>query len=117
MFTLPNTQPLYACQGINEYQAEAQCDAGQYPLKYQKVCCSKSTETYAWKAVLRSWRGTGKCRHGSHEMYARRHWYEVVTVSDWIMKLYFDRQPRGGRGGARWWLFSIREPEKSSVSS
>ena len=50
----------------------------------------------------------GKCRHGSHEMYDRKHWYEVVTVSDGIMKLYFDRQPRGGKKEPRWWLFSIR---------
>jgi hypothetical protein len=28
------------------------------------------------------------------------------------MKLYFERQPRGGRKAARWWLFSIREPEE-----
>jgi phosphoribosylglycinamide formyltransferase-1 len=68
--------------------------------------------TICVKAVLRSWRETGKCRHGSPEMYARKHWYEVTTESDGIMKLYFDRQPRLGqkRKGARWWLFSIRGP-------
>jgi len=37
MFTLTNTQPLYACQAINEHQAQAQCDAGQYPIKNQKM--------------------------------------------------------------------------------
>jgi hypothetical protein len=67
--------------------------------------------TVTVQAVLRSWRETGKCRHGSSEMYVRRHWYEVVTSSDGIMKLYFDRQPRGSRKGARWWLFSVREHE------
>ena len=41
---------------------------------------------------------------------------EVATVSDGTMKLYFERQPRGGRKGARWWLLSIREPEESSFS-
>jgi phosphoribosylglycinamide formyltransferase-1 len=64
--------------------------------------------TITVKAILRSWRETGKCRHGSPEMYVRKHWYEVATVSDGIMKIYFDRHARGGRGGARWWLFSIR---------
>jgi hypothetical protein len=46
-------------------------------------------------------------------MYVRKHWYEVATESDGIMKLYFERQPRLGQKGkgARWWLFSIREPE------
>lgn len=64
--------------------------------------------TITVKAILRSWRETGKCRHGSPEMYVRKHWYEVATVSDGIMKIYFDRQARGGRRGARWWLFSIQ---------
>ena len=64
-------------------------------------------------AVLRSWRETGKCSHGSPELYARKHWYEVATDSGATMKIYFDRQPRGGRKGGRWWLFSIDESEKS----
>jgi hypothetical protein len=67
--------------------------------------------TVTVRVVLRSWRETGKCHHGSPEMYVRKHWYEVDTVSDGTMKLYFERQPRGGRKGARWWLFSIREIE------
>ena len=60
-------------------------------------------------AVLRTWRKTGKCRHGSPEMYVRKHWYEVATESDGVMKIYFERQARKGRGRARWWLFSLRE--------
>ena len=67
--------------------------------------------TIAVAAVLRTWRETGKCRHGSPEMYVRKHWFEVATVSNGTMKIYFDRQPRAGRKGARWWLFSIRESE------
>jgi len=69
-------------------------------------------QTVTVRAVLRSWWETGKCRHGSPEMYVRKHWYEVVTVSDGTMKIYFDRQGRG-RGGARWWLFSVSEPEEN----
>jgi phosphoribosylglycinamide formyltransferase-1 len=66
-------------------------------------------KTVTVRAVLRSWRETGKCRHGSSEMYVRKHWYEVVTVSNGTMKIYFDRQARGGKAGARWWLFSIQD--------
>ena len=63
-------------------------------------------------AVLRSWRENGKCRHGGSEMYVRKHWYEVDTVSNGIMKIYFERRTLGGRRrGARWWLFSVREAE------
>lgn len=58
-------------------------------------------------AVLRTWHDIGPCRHGSDDMYVRRHWYEVTTIGDGTMKIYFDRQSRRGRKGARWWLFSI----------
>jgi len=47
-------------------------------------------------AVLRTWRETGKCRHGSPERYARKHWFEIATTSKCTMKIYFDRQPRNG---------------------
>ena len=67
--------------------------------------------TISVTAVIRSWRETGRCRHNSPEMYVRKHWYEVETDSDGIMKLYFERQPRRGKKGARWWLLSIRESE------
>lgn len=72
--------------------------------------------TITVQAVLRTWRETGKCRHGSAEMYVRKHWYEVATGSNGTMKIYFERQARGGRGGARWWLFTIREAGEGSVS-
>jgi len=58
-------------------------------------------------AVVRTWRETGPCRHGSPEVYVRKHWFEVTTRGGAVLRLYFDRQPRGGRGAARWWLFSI----------
>jgi len=61
-------------------------------------------------AVLNSWKETGPCRHGSPELYVRKHWYEVKTSDSRIMKIYFDRQARRGHtSAARWWLFSIRD--------
>jgi phosphoribosylglycinamide formyltransferase-1 len=57
-------------------------------------------------AVLRSWRETGACRHGSGEMYVRKHWFEVVTREHATLKIYFERQSRRGRKQARWWLFT-----------
>ena len=73
-------------------------------------------QTIVVTAVLRSWRETGRCRHGSPEMYVRKHWYEVATDSDRIMKIYFERQPRRGEKGARWWLFSVRESGESPAT-
>ncbi|HSS46938.1 MAG TPA: DUF6504 family protein [Burkholderiales bacterium] len=64
-------------------------------------------------AALRTWRETGKCRNGSPELYVRKHWFEVVATSGGTMKLYFERQPRRGQKGARWWLFSILESEET----
>ena len=58
--------------------------------------------------LLRSWRETGRCRHGSGEMYVRKHWFEVVTSERETLKIYFERQPRGRRRGEpRWWLYTI----------
>ena len=41
---------------------------------------------FAWRgeplgiaAVLRTWRETGLCTHGSSESYVRKHWFEVRT--------------------------------------
>jgi phosphoribosylglycinamide formyltransferase-1 len=65
-------------------------------------------ETLEIATVVRTWRETGPCRHGSPEVYVRKHWFEVTTCAGAVLRLYFDRQPRGGRGAARWWLFSIR---------
>ncbi|NQU11548.1 cytoplasmic protein [bacterium] len=68
--------------------------------------------TFTVASVLRTWRETGPCRHGSAERYVRKHWFEVVTTAHATMKIYFERQPRrGARRSPRWWLFSIREPE------
>jgi phosphoribosylglycinamide formyltransferase-1 len=61
----------------------------------------------AIKAVVRSWSDTGPCRNGSGEQYVRKHWFEVITDTDQSMKIYFDRQPRGGAKAPRWWLFSV----------
>jgi hypothetical protein len=68
--------------------------------------------TFGISAVFRTWRETGKCRHGSPEQYVRKHWFEVATTENHTMKIYFDRHPRGGRKHDRWWLFSIFESEK-----
>lgn len=72
-------------------------------------------QTIRVTAVLRTWKETGKCTHGSPELYVRKHWYEVATESHGRMKIYFDRHPRPhkGRKEPRWWLFSIEEPEGS----
>ena len=58
-------------------------------------------------AVLRTWRETGPCKHGSSESYLRKHWFEVQTTSNRRARIYFERQPRGRNRMNRWWLFSI----------
>ena len=66
-------------------------------------------QTFTIVDVLRTWRETGKCHHGSDEMYLRKHWYEIKTASNTVMKIYFERQPRGKLKKERWWLYSITE--------
>ncbi len=79
--------------------------AGEPGLPQQFLWRGRTVEVVA---VLRSWRETGKCHHGSPELYVRKHWFEVETA-DGVMRIYFERQPRRGKKEPRWWLFSIRE--------
>jgi hypothetical protein len=67
-------------------------------------------QTIEVTAILRRWRETGPCTHGSRERYVRKHWYEVATADHGILTLYFDRQPRRRRREGRWWLFTIQPP-------
>ena len=60
-------------------------------------------ETVAIAEVIRSWKDTGPCTHGSGERYVRKHWYEVRTEAGQRMKIYFERQSRSRQ---RWWLFT-----------
>ena len=73
---------------------------------------------FRWKSqtiqiarVLRTWRETGPCHHGSGEAYVRKHWFEVLTDSGGTMQIYFERQPRSRKNGSRWWLFTIGTSE------
>ena len=63
--------------------------------------------TIAIARVCRAWRETGPCRSGSPETYVRKHWYEVEAATGERLKLYCERQPRGGRRAPRWWLLSV----------
>ena len=57
--------------------------------------------------VVRTWRETGPCHHGSGEAYVRKHWFEVLTESGDTMKIYFERQARSRSKRNRWWLFTV----------
>ena len=62
------------------------------------------------QSVVRSWRETGSCSHGSDERYVQKHWYELAT-NHGTMRVYFERKPRGGSRKQRWWLYSIKSAE------
>ena len=78
--------------------------AGEPGLPREFVWRDRTVEVVS---VIRSWHTTGPCSHGSPEMYVRRHWYEVAVSTGETMKIYFDRQPKKGAKGQRWWLFSM----------
>jgi hypothetical protein len=65
-------------------------------------------EVFDVTAVVRSWRETGPCTHGSDERYVKKHWYEIETPLG-NMTIYFERQSRGGSNKVRWFLYSLRE--------
>jgi Domain of unknown function (DUF6504) len=65
---------------------------------------------YEIARVLETWKTTGGCRHGSGELYVRRHCYRVEMVDGTRMDIYFDRQTRTRSSKKRWWLASLTEP-------
>ncbi|MFH0908373.1 MAG: DUF6504 family protein [bacterium] len=66
--------------------------------------------TIVVRDVVRSWKDTGPCSHGSGEKYVRKHWYEVRTETGQRMKIYFERQARSrARATQRWWLFTTED--------
>ena len=68
--------------------------------------------TYDVAAVLETWKETGPCSHGSHEVYVRKHGYRIITADGTKMTIYFERQARSSRQKkARWWLYSIGKEE------
>jgi len=65
------------------------------------------TRTIHIARVLRTWRETGPCHHGSGEKYVRKHWFEVLTDAGERLKIYFERQARSRKDRSRWWLYTI----------
>jgi phosphoribosylglycinamide formyltransferase-1 len=61
------------------------------------------------RAVLRAWKETGPCKHGSGELYVRKHWFEVLLTSGETARVYFERQPRGKGRKDRWWLYTLQQ--------
>ena len=63
---------------------------------------------YTVTAVLQVWKEDGPCRHGSGEMYLRKHWFKIATEQGPQMTLCFERQARSKRQSKlRWWLYTI----------
>jgi hypothetical protein len=72
------------------------------------------SQTIHIEKVLKTWKDTGPCHHGSGEAYVRKHWFEVLTDAGDTMKIYFERQPRSRKGKNRWWLYTIYTQELPS---
>jgi hypothetical protein len=93
-----------AIQPVVETIDTARMSTGQPGLPRQFRWKSQTIEI---ARVVRTWRETGPCHHGSDEKYVRKHWFEVETDSGDTLTIYFERQPRSGRNRNRWWLFTI----------
>jgi hypothetical protein len=75
-------------------------------------------ERFTWRGreyriagLLRKWKTSGPCHHGSGEVYLRRHWYRILTEPRTVMTVYCERQARNAkRPKARWFIYTI-EPD------
>lgn len=58
--------------------------------------------------VIETWKTQGPCRHGSGDMYLRRHWYKIQVRPHRVMTVYCDRQAKDRRKPkSRWWVFTV----------
>lgn len=72
-------------------------------------------ETVEIVCVHDAWHDTGPCRHGSGEKYVRRHWFDVETARHGRLKIYFERQARGGKSAPRWWVYSRNREDQAAA--
>lgn len=100
------------------------------PLKPITATCSSQrmaggepglSQEFKWREerirvshVLREWRETGPCRHGSGERYVRKHWYEIEDSCGRVLRIYFERHCRSRCRKDRWYLFSMAVPTVGS---
>ena len=65
---------------------------------------------YTIARVLEQWKESGPCKHGSSEIYLRKHWFKVQCTNGMEMTLYFERQPRAkSQTKKRWWLYTLKD--------
>ncbi|MHC4561159.1 MAG: DUF6504 family protein [Planctomycetota bacterium] len=65
-------------------------------------------EEYRLAEVVRKWKSSSPCRHGSREVYLRKHWYHIRTTDGSEWTIYFERQARsGGKKTRRWWIYTV----------
>ncbi len=71
---------------------------------------------YRVVGVIEKWKTSGRCRHGSPEMYLRRHWYRIQTEPHAIMAVYCDRQAKDRKHPkARWWVYTVQKNRTSNT--
>lgn len=65
-------------------------------------------EEYQVIGVIEMWKTHGPCRHGSGEMYLRRHWYKIQVQPRAVMTVYCDRQAKNRRKSkSRWFVYTV----------
>lgn len=63
---------------------------------------------YKIAVIVQTWKALSPCASGADEMYVRRHYYRIKTITGEVMTLYCDRFVRGrNRTKNRWVLYSI----------
>jgi hypothetical protein len=62
---------------------------------------------YAVARVMSKWKTSGRERG---ELYLRRHWFRIQTVSGERMTVYCQRQAKTARQAkSRWWVYSVTQ--------
>ena len=99
----------------DEFISEAiKPDPASFDTRYMSVGAPGLPREFFWRQetvkvidVLKTWKTTGSCHHGSKEQYVRRHWFQVKTQRHGTMKIYFDKGTYGKRKEMGWFIYSV----------
>jgi len=106
------SEPIQPVAGAEVFAGMAQGGPG-LPMRFRW-----RHHEYAVARVIRTWRETTPCDHGSNERYVRKHWFHVETDQGSQMKIYFERRARSRREmKIRWWLHTLSEQTSPIITA
>ncbi|GAB4186068.1 MAG: hypothetical protein Kow00105_00520 [Phycisphaeraceae bacterium] len=97
------SEPITPVPGTFDPQGIAQGEPG-LPARF-----IWRNDEYRVAEVLSVWKTSTPEKSGG-EVYLRRHWWELRTVTGHVFKIYFERQRKRRDAKTRWFIYTVIPP-------